>query len=268
MPCLKNVALNQSLGDCVIAAKTHIDGVLTGNASTLVNATDAQVLSQYEAIGGYNPADPSTDQGCNLQDAMNWWVQNAGPTGHRLEAWLAVDATNDAEVRAALNLFGNVYYGAALPDGWVQNMPQADNFLWDVAGDPDSSNGHCIMQYGDDTDGSALIDTWGLLGRLSPKARAKYMVAAAGGEAYTLLSPDWLITATQKAPNGVAWADIINDWNNLFGGHAPAPSPSPIIPPSPIGVTLAQAEGWFAQAPFFMTPGMAKAILAKNWPQS
>jgi hypothetical protein len=280
--CLREVDLNDQLGDCVIAAKAHVDGVWTGNAGALFNASSAQVLAQYEAIGGYKPGDPSTDQGCDMQTALNWWVQNAAPDGSKLAAWLAVDATNVQELKTALFLFENLYFGMALPDAWISPFPSADGFVWDVsAAGPDANNGHCVMGYGYDAT-SVLIDSWALFGHLTFAAIADYCVAKSGGELYVLLSTDMLVKGQQLAPNGLSWSQLAGDWDTLGGSVVVPPSPSPAppapapTPPAAGGVSLAQAQaavtGALAKGGFLMTPSHAETLAAsalaaiKGWP--
>ena len=80
------------LGDCVIAGGYHVEAVWTGNAGQLFTATDAQIVADYGAIGGYVPGDPSTDNGCDEQTAFNYWTKTGFANGTTLAGWLAVDA--------------------------------------------------------------------------------------------------------------------------------------------------------------------------------
>ena len=98
MAALNLVYMNDSLGCCVIAAQSHLVGVLTGNATgTPVIFTDAQIVSRYSAIGGYIPGDESSDQGCNMATALSSW-QDVGmmpahlpANKHRIVGWMAVN---------------------------------------------------------------------------------------------------------------------------------------------------------------------------------
>jgi hypothetical protein len=237
---LANIYGNDSLGDCVIAGGYHVVGVETGNAGDLFTASQDQIIADYGAIGGYNPADPSTDQGCDEQTALNYWVSKGFANGTKLVGWLAVDATNEQELQTALWLFENLYFGIELPDAWVNPMPSAPGFTWDVAGAADHNNGHCIMGAGYDTTG-VTVCTWGMLGKLTYAAIKAYCVAASGGELYVMLSPDQLAKGQSKAPNGVAWLDLLSDFNSMGGNvpvptttpPTPAPSPAPAPAPSP-----------------------------------
>lgn len=228
---LDNVYLNDELGDCVIAAGYHIIGTLTGNAGKLFTATNQQIIADYAAIGGYDPnAQPvpgadgphnPTDNGCNEQDALNYWTQTGFKDNSKLLGWITIDASSKVEVQTAIYLFENVFYGMELPDYWVgQGMPQDSGFVWDVAGSPDANNGHAVCGVGYDERG-VIIDTWGLRGWLTYAATAKYAVNAVGGELYALLSPDQIARGHKRAPCGIAWNDLIADFNAL-GGSVPA----------------------------------------------
>ena len=230
---LAHVYMNDSLGDCVIAGRYHRIGLLTGLTGKSFIATDAQVVADYSAIGGYIPGDQSTDQGCDMATAADYGVSHGYADGSKDFGWLAIDATNKAEVASAMWLFENLDFGLELPDAWVQSIPNASGFTWDVAGAPDPENGHCIEGVDIATNG-IVIATWGMTGTLTWAAIAMYAAQTNGGEIIVHLSEDQLAKAQTKAPNGVAWADLIADFDAL-GGHVtpvapvtpPAPSPAP-----------------------------------------
>jgi hypothetical protein len=274
-PSLSQMFGNDALGDCVIAGANHIFGVETGNAGNCVVTPEAQIVKEYSAIGGYVPGDPSTDQGCDLVTALNYYVKSG-----QLLAWLAVDGANFAEVQAALWLFENLYFGMELPDAWVNPMPSGPGFTWGVAGPQDGNNGHCVPGAAYDSTG-VTIDTWAMLGKITPEAIAEYATAKNGGELFVMLSPLQLPKGQAKAPNGVAWSDILADFNAMGGTVAvPSPAPSPSPTPAPAGtvVTLSLTQGWTAAginaAPDeLMTKEQAitaanVAGLAANWPVS
>ena len=238
---------NDYLGCCVISGGYHEVGVATGNAGKLFTATDDQIIGDYGAIGGYVPGDPNTDNGCDEQTAMNYWTQHGFADGTKLLGWLEVDATNKTEVMQAMFLFENLFFGLELPDAWINPFPSNNGFVWDVAGDPDPDNGHCIVGVGYSGPGIARtrivgvnaegvqIDTWGMIGTITWAALAAYVVPSAGGMLYTWLSPDQLAKGQQNAPNGVGWRDLCLDFNSLGGNVVvpPAPPPVPPVPPVP-----------------------------------
>lgn len=251
MSVLTDVMQNDQLGDCVIAGGYHVVGVETGNAGDLYHATPDQIIKDYSAIGGYVPGDANTDNGCDEPTALNYWTQHGFANGTKLLGWLAVDATNQQELMQALYLFENLYFGIELPDAWVNPFPSGPGYTWDV-GTPDPQNGHCVIGYGYGTAG-VDIDSWGLIdpatgtgGTLTWAAIAALCVQQAGGAVYVLLSPDQLAKGQAKAPNGVAWVDLISDFDSMGGTVPVPPSPQPDpgpTPPAAAGVTLAQAQG-------------------------
>jgi hypothetical protein len=224
LSALSNIYDNDTLGDCVIAGMAHIVGVLTGNAGQkpFIYSND-QIIALYSAIGGYVPGNPASDQGCDEQTALNYWENNGAPAGsHKIAGWLAVDATDPTEYRTALWLFENLYFGIELPDQWVNPMPSASGFVWDVAGAADPNNGHCVAGVAYNAEG-VTIDTWGMTGLMTDKAIAQYAVQASGGELYTVVSQDGLSKATQKAPSGFDWSQLVADFDSM-GGNVPTPA--------------------------------------------
>lgn len=249
---LAKMYLNDQLGDCVIACGAHLAGLLTGNAGAPVFlATDAQIKAQYSAIGGYVDGDPSTDQGCNEQDALDYWGHVGLPDGSKLLGNLNVDATNSVQVKQALWLFENLVFGIELPDAWIANGPNGSGFTWDVAGPADPNNGHCVLGVGYDSKG-VIISTWGMTGWITWAAVAKYCRSAVG-ELHVALAAEQLAKGQAKAPNGVDWSSIVGYFDAL-GGKVPVPAPTPIPPAS--AVTLDQAITW------------ATTGLKNHWPKS
>jgi hypothetical protein len=225
---LANPYLNRDLGDCVIAGGGHVRGVTSGGAGQEVVFSNDQIAQMYSAIGGYDPnapLDPNgnnpTDNGCDEQTALNYWTETGFPDGVKLAGWLAVDARDPREYRSALWLFENLFFGIELPDAWIESPPERSGFTWNVKGNPDPNNGHCIVGVGYDQNG-VIIDTWGMTGLITDAAVARYCVAPAGGELYTLLSPDMINRATDKAPSGLNWSQLIQDFDSI-GGNVPAP---------------------------------------------
>lgn len=265
MTALRQMYLNDKLGCCVCAGRGHRIGVLTANSLVPFVYSDAQILTEYERIGKYNPADPSTDQGCDMATAADDGVSHGYADGSKDLGWVDVDATNKTEVMQAIDLFEDGDIGFELPDAWLQSMPSGNDFVWDVAGDPNPENGHCVQIVDYDTVKGVRISTWGLLGWLTWPALAKYGAKSAYGEVIIHINPDQMIKASQKAPNGVAWTELISDFDSM-GGHVTAPTPAPVTPPAPVpslGVTQAQAEAAVDAALSKSTPVMTRAMAKK-----
>lgn len=198
--------MNDTLGDCTIAAVGHAIQVFTANASTEAYITDAEALQYYEKWDGYNPADPSTDQGGVCLDVLTNFRQQ-GFAGHKLLAFAAALPANAQHVQQAINLFGGVYIGLGLPTS-AQNQVGK---VWEVVPDdgtgnttPGSWGGHCIFVCAYDTTGLTAI-TWGALQKMTWNFWNKYV-----DEAYALVSPDF-IAAAGNAPNGFDLATLESD---------------------------------------------------------
>jgi hypothetical protein len=208
---LARMYLNDQLGDCVIACMAHLVGTFLGNAGQTYILSPAQIVALYSAIGGYIPGHPSTDNGCDEVTALAYWKATGAPAGlNKIAGWVSVDATNPAEYRAALWLFENLFFGVELPDAWVNPFPSSSGFVWDVAGEPDPDNGHCFPGVGYTAEG-IKIDTWGMLGTVTTAAVEEYAFTAGSGELYTVLSPEIILKASQKAPNGFDLAQLQAD---------------------------------------------------------
>lgn len=197
--------LNNTLGDCVIAAKGH--AVLEWTALTglkkAVTLPDPVILAGYEAVGGYVPGDPSTDNGCDMLTAAQYF-QATGFGGHRISAFATLAAgaaMNPTRWQEAINLFGLVDVGVALPAAWQDKTNPGD--VWDVgpggstAGDwaPGSWGGHDVPLMGYDSVAKVYkLITWGQEQYITEAAVKTY-----SDEAYSYLSPDWVYNGT--APN-------------------------------------------------------------------
>ena len=222
---LAQMYLNNQLGDCVIAGMAHLVGVFTGNAGDpLAVYSSNQIIALYSAIGGYVPGHPNTDHGCDEQTALNYWQQHGAPTqsgAHEIAGWISVDGNDETEYRTALWLFENLYFGIELPNAWINPFPSAPGFVWNVAGPPIPTNGHCVVGVGYTPKG-VTICTWGMMGLMTDGAIAKYATTVGAGELYTVVSHDALEKATEKAPNGFDWSQLVADFDSMGGNVSPS----------------------------------------------
>ena len=225
-----NVLGNDALGDCTCAGIGHIIEAVTAASGRPVSITTQQVIDLYSASCGYVPGRPETDQGGDEFAVLNYVTEKGidGKGLHKFDASVLVDATNKAELRAALYLFGNLYFGEELPASYVSPFP-SDGGTWDVAGDAVDTNGHAFIGFASDCRG-IHVNTWGRRVLHTYEAIAKYAAPAVNGELHTVLTCDWF-NAAAKAPNGFAYQDLLSDLQAI-GGKTAAP---PILsPPAPI----------------------------------
>jgi len=194
--------LNDKLGCCTIAGIAHAVQVWSCNVSTEFTVPDSQVQQYYEEWDGYNPDDPSTDQGGIELDVLNNWKKNCFD-GHELLAFADVDKTALDKIRQAINLFGGLYIGISLP------ITAQDQDVWDVApeGGPGSQSGswggHAVFVCAYDEETFTCI-TWGKLKKMTAAFWTEYV-----DEAHALLSPDWI--ADKGAPSGFDLDDLQTD---------------------------------------------------------
>lgn len=189
--------MNDTIGDCAVAAPGHAIRAFTANHGTEVTPSDADILAAYRAVSGYDPGNPLTDTGAVMIDALNFW-RKIGIAGHKIEAFVAIDPRNRLEVEAAINLFGGVFFGLDMP------LASQDQTVWDVAPPgkyddarytPGSWGGHAVFAPTYSRVGVVCI-TWGELKPLTWEFEMTY-----AEEAYAALGPDWA-SGSVVAPNG------------------------------------------------------------------
>ncbi len=205
---------NLKYGDCVFAGMFHMWDVWAINAGAKQHArpTEADALCLYSRVTGFNPSDPSTDKGGDLQTALAYVQKNgafASGAG-KVAGWVSVDAHDLEMCRFAIWAFGALYGGYELPDDWLKTPPSANGWLWAKAGAPNPANGHCTV-YPAYNENEFVVSTWGMIGGEANEAFAYYHAKENGGELWAPLSPDWINQATQKAPSGFDWTQLQAD---------------------------------------------------------
>lgn len=218
---------NDKYGDCVEAAMCHATEAFTlyGQGTEVVPAADtAEKL--YEAITGFNPTDPSSDQGTNVQDALSYW-RKTGVDGDRIVAFAAVDYTKPAEVAAALFYFGHLLVGFNFP---AFAMDQFDNGQpWSVqTKNATIEGGHCVNIGGLDA-GNYRCVTWAQVQEMDAAFFAKYVE-----EAWVIVTHDWINAVSGDTPAGMDLAGFGEEFSTLTGDPNPFPGPAPVPAPTPI----------------------------------
>lgn len=228
--------MNDQLGDCAIAGPGHTIMAMTAEAMKKVaTVTDEDILAGYEAVGGYRPGDPSTDNGCNMLEVMNYWRQS-GIAGHKTAAYISIDVKNKAQVMAGIHLFGGVQFGIQLPQvaqqqfaagqTWKGPLSPADlRGPWAVG----SWGGHEVPGLAYDAEGVSVV-TWGKVHKMTWQFIADY-----ADEAYVVVEPDWF-SPDGKSPSGFDLYTLWDDLNAITDGRHPIPAP-PNRPPVPVGPT-------------------------------
>lgn len=119
---------NDSVGDCVQAAIGHATQQFRTYSQDLEPPfpTDAEALTLYSASTGYNPTDPTTDQGSYVMGpggVLNYWATKGityGGKTSKVQAYVQVHKTVDVQQwRQAIHYFGGLLIGISLPQSIV-----------------------------------------------------------------------------------------------------------------------------------------------------
>jgi hypothetical protein len=219
--------LNDTEGDCTIAAAGHMIEDWTANANPPpVVVPDPDIQSAYNAVDG------GVDQGADMLTVLKYW-RSAGIGGHGIAAFAQLDLPSVPELEQSVFLFGASYIGLSLPN-FVVNASDMLAVPWVVppggATGPDAApnpaSGHCVPVLGYDAQNLYVV-TWGTV-----KAMGRDFYAAYTDEAYAVLSPDW-ISPGGTAPAGFDMTQLQADLLAVTQAPAPAPTPAPVPPPNP-----------------------------------
>jgi len=198
---------NDRLGLCVCAGAAHQEmaWASVANAGTPFVPTDDQVIADYSAVGGYVPGDASTDNGCNMLDAMHYWLRKGFVGRPTAQSFAVLDTQNIDQVKAAIYLFGGVPLGFSAPQSMVDqlNAGQDPTFAY-LPNDKPSGEGHCVVAFGYGRSGFALC-SWGKIYRASWD-----FWQANTDESYAVVSKDWL-RASGTAAVGVDLDGLLAD---------------------------------------------------------
>ena len=209
--------LNDVIGCCVEAAAGHMLQAWNFYAGHPWKPTDNDILKAYEDVSGYIPGDPSTDVGTNMLDFL-WYWQRVGVGGHRIIAFMSVDWNDDNAVRYAIQTFGNVMPGYALPLNvqGASDWTVGDGGIYTPDGAPGSWGGHAAP-------GAArspittTCETWGIGEfKMSNNFWLNYV-----DECWVVLCNDWLDT-NQLSPDKINLGSLQNDLK-AKGFHDPLP---------------------------------------------
>ena len=173
---------NDRYGDCVIAGAAHETMLWNAEQGRIAPFTDQCVLATYSAITGFDPNDPSTDQGTDYEEAAKYrrqtGITDAAGKVHGIDAYLDV-AKDPAHLAEAIWLFGAAGICLAFPDYAMDQFNRGQP--WDVVpGQPEPTEGHYVCGVGRNAGGNIVAVTWGQLQVITPAFLTKYMQAGIG----------------------------------------------------------------------------------------
>jgi hypothetical protein len=223
---------NDNYGDCVWAGADHETMLwLAMGGQPVPGFTDDTALADYSAVTGFRKDDPSTDQGTNMRDAMNYrrktGIVDASGNRHKIGAFVALQPGNITQLKQCIWLFGAVAIGFEFPGSAMDQFNRGQP--WTVVPGAQIEGGHYVpgVLYHASVDMFEVV-TWGRRQLVAPSFLQKYM-----DEAYGVLSVELL--AGGRSLEGFDLATLQGDLADIGSGKAPTPvdPPSPTPTPTP-----------------------------------
>lgn len=175
---------NDLYGCCVWsgAAHEHYIWSLEGGRER-VRITTADVLSDYAAATGFDPAKPDTDQGSDIKDAASYrrktGIIDANGRRHQIDSYVALKIGNVEELALATWLTGAVGIGLQIPNDAQDQFEAAQP--WSVSpGAPRIEGGHYVPVVGRNESGNFLVVTWGKIQEMTPEFYGRFSDEAIG----------------------------------------------------------------------------------------
>jgi hypothetical protein len=189
------VMLNDRWGDCVVAGYAHNIQTWTGaDTGKPVVVPDKEILATYLKLTG------GGDTGLVMLDSMKHW-RKAGLAGHKIEAFVALDAKKPAQLKQAVWYFGGANVGIGVTDEDMAAFEAGKPWLR-TSHEPGN---HCVPIVGYDAEYVYSI-TWG---KVQPMTWGYYRANC--DESYCLLAKtDWT-NEDAKSPNGFALDKLRRD---------------------------------------------------------
>lgn len=199
--------LNDTIGDCTIAAMGHLIMLWTVLSGKLFTPTNAQIKKAYTAVTKppFNPKTGANDNGAVILDVLNY-ARKTGIAGRKIFAFVSTGTTNLSHIKSAISIFGGIDIGVELP---ISAQTQA---IWGEGGsggsaEPGSWGGHSICCVAYDSKYMHFI-SWGKEMKMTWAFWKKYV-----SESYAIISPDFL--SGGKTPAGLDMAALQKDLKAL-----------------------------------------------------
>lgn len=178
------VLANDKHGCCVWSGAAHETMLWNAEAweaatvaLTPLGFSDQAVLTDYSAVTGFNPKDPDTDHGTDMQQAAAFrqktGILDAKGQRHKIDSYVSLKAGNVEQVFLAAYLFGAVGVGIQFPKSAWEQFNQA--MPWDPIPHSEMDGGHYTPCVGRNSHGNLLCITWGRLHAMTPAFLARYM---------------------------------------------------------------------------------------------
>lgn len=192
---------NDTLGDCAFAAHAALVSTWTKASQGVVVLTDDEVVANYAAVTGYDPAAGANDDGTVLLNMLQFWrrvgLSRPGQTLDYLTAYGSISPQDIPSIKRAIAYLGGVLAGIQVPRGFM-TLPFGNS--WDITKlsgiDLEPVGGHAIAVTGYSPYG-VFFNTWG--NRTFMTWRTFSVIA---DEAYGLLSRENWLGIPGTSPKG------------------------------------------------------------------
>ena len=208
---------NDQVGDCTAAAKYHRLQMMQWRLyKQLVPGAQLTALTEqfYAASTGWDPTDPNSDQGGNMQDLAAYLVRTGMPmpdgSVDRFIAAFEVDVGRVADLSYCGSVCGGLDIGIRVTTSVMPRDGSPPPPVWDVSDDDEELGGHDIYCMARLSNGNWKVNSWGGWYQLTPAFWNRNVQ-----EAYAYVSQDW-IDKTGKTPLGLN----LTGWQEAIAGHA------------------------------------------------
>lgn len=200
---------NDQYGDCVFAGAGHETMLWNDEAKNSVLFTPQSILNDYSAVTGFNPNDPGSDNGTDMQVAASYrrktGIVDANGKRHTVSAYLALRVGDEAQLKQAIYLFDGVGIGIQFPNSAMDQFNAGKP--WTIKRGATIEGGHYVPAIGYDRY-YVYVVTWGKVQKMSWGFFKKYC-----DEAIVYLSQERLTNG--KTVIGLDVAQLQADLNAL-----------------------------------------------------
>lgn len=204
---------NDKYGDCTCASIMHMLRLWWAQNGIYISPTDKDALSLYSNVTGFNPNDPSTDNGANELDILNYCRQNDVCGTRIVSAYADIDIhipkTTIEQICASINLFGGIYVGASIYQSAMDEFNAGKPWKRTTC-QGTYLGGHAfpIVDYDDDAQ-EGIVITWGKPQRVTYAWMLKNV-----DEGHAIYSPTWK-NNNGITPSGFNETQLIEDLNEI-----------------------------------------------------
>lgn len=206
--------MNDTLGDCAIAGSIEEVRLVNALRGVTVPFNDTTAILNYHAVTGYNPDDPSTDQGTDVHELYEFrkttGIVDANGIAHKIVAYAGLTPRNFDELLVALSLFDVVGIGIEVPE-YAEPQFEAHQPWHVLKGFHRIEGGHYVSVCGATDKDTATVYTWGAEQGITRPFYQKFNTVAVVALTEELFNAD-------KSPEGIDMVSLTRDLQQLNTG--------------------------------------------------